>query len=84
MVSDLNTSQHWDADTIAEAASSWRAAKAVYWELAAQQLWFHSRLSQATAELDRATRLYERCLQENATVPEHDRQTEALIGLLAP
>ena len=72
--------QQWDAETIAEVKASWREAKAVYRTLVGQQEQLYRDLREAEQELRKATRLYERSLQENATVPEHARQLEALIS----
>ena len=81
MVSEPNTEQQWDTDTIAEVVASWREAKAVYRTLVGQQERLYRDLQQAEQVLRRADRLYARCLwqMETAPIPEHARQLEALI-----
>ena len=71
--------QQWDTETITEVVASYREARAIHRTLVEQHLRLYSDLQQAEQVLRKATRLYERCLQENATAPEHARQIEALI-----
>ena len=79
MVSGPNTSQQWDTETIAEVVAVYREAKAVHRTLVEQHLRLYGDIKRAERVLRQATRLYERCLQENVTVPEHAHQLEALI-----
>ena len=74
------TEQQWDADTIAEVVARYREAKAVHRTLVEQHLRLYGDIQHAERVLRKAERLYGRCLQENATVPEHARQLEALIA----
>ena len=74
------TEQHWDADTIAEAVACYREARAIHRTLAEQHLRLYGEIQHAEGVLRQATHLYERCLQETATVPETHRQLDALIA----
>lgn len=73
--------QPCEPDTIAEVVAHYREARAVYRTLAGQRDRLYSELHAADQTLLAAVRLYERCLQENATTPEHARQQiEALVA----
>ena len=67
----------WEPEAIAEVEACYREAKAIYRTLVGQQEQLYRDLREAEQELRKATRLYERCLQE---VPEARRQLEALIA----
>ena len=71
--------REWDTETITEVVACFREAQAVYRTLVSQQLRLYNQVQQAERTLRKASHLYERCLQETATVPEYQRQIEALI-----
>lgn len=68
----------WEPETIAEVTACYREAQATYNSLLDQYYSLEVAVFEAEFELNKATRLYERCLQETSTIPEHGRQLEIL------
>lgn len=76
----VHTEQDWDAETITEVVACYRESRALYKQLFAQKLRLDEDVRRAEAALMLSTRLYNRCLQETAVVPEQRRQLEALMA----